>query len=265
MFNLPNLLTAGNLMSGILAILLALSGWLDLAPFAILLGLFFDFLDGFAARLLKVSGSLGKQLDSLADMVTFGVAPGIIMMCVFLVDIDDLAVMTHMYNHLEVSMWINATFSGSGSNYLPLVGLIFPVFSLFRLAKFNIDTRQSDSFIGLPTPAATLLLMTFPLALGYALPTGEILAPIYHWIFNPWVIALLILIVSILMVVEPPLFALKFKHFKLKGNEIRYAFLLISLILILVFKVWSIALIVFLYLILSLVENTFFKKNKNEV
>jgi len=265
MFNLPNLLTAGNLISGIIAILLALSGRLDLAPFAILLGLFFDFLDGFAARLLKVSSPLGKQLDSLADMVTFGVAPGVIMMCVFLVDIDDLAIMTHMYNHQVVSIWVNATIVGSGSNYFPLVALIFPIFSLFRLAKFNIDNRQSDSFIGLPTPAATIALMTFPLALGYALPAGVDQYSVYHWIFNPWVMSISVLLISVLMIVEFPLFALKFKHFKLKGNEMRYSFLLISLGLILVFKVWSLALIVFLYLILSLIENIFFKKNKNEV
>jgi CDP-diacylglycerol--serine O-phosphatidyltransferase len=131
---IPNLLTAGNLIGGILAIIFALTGDLELAPYCILAAALFDFLDGFVARLLKVQSELGKQLDSLADMVTFGVAPGILML-----------------------MILNRSLSSINPDYVFLswFALIIPVFALFRLAKFNLDARQSDSFIGLPTPAMT--------------------------------------------------------------------------------------------------------------
>lgn len=261
MFNLANLFTAANLISGVIAIVLALSGRIDLAPFAVFIGLIFDFLDGFVARLLKTSGELGKQLDSFADMVTFGVAPGVIMLIMLTIDpsllVDGLSV-----NQIQASYvnWFSeidiTTLSG---NYLPFAALLLPFFSMFRLAKFNIDTRQSESFIGLPTPSMTLFFMSFPLVLFYG--SSALLTEI----LNPWLIVGLIIVFGLLMISEIPLFSLKVKSFGWKGNQIRIVFLLISLILILVFKVWSIALIVFLYLILSMIENTFFKTKKNEI
>ena len=264
MFSLPNLLTAGNLLSGVLAILLAVTGRIDLAPYAVFLGLIFDFLDGFAARMLKKSGELGKQLDSLADMITFGVAPGVIMMGVLIVTTADPGEF-YYFSREYYSQWIHHAIHFQDINYLPLVALVIPFFALFRLAKFNIDTRQSDSFIGLPTPANTLFFMSFPLALGVSVRLADVNEQLWTILFDPWLIAACIIVLSVTMVIELPLFSLKFKHFKFKGNEIRYFFLLISLGLILFFKVWAFALIVFLYLILSLIENTFFKKNRNEV
>lgn len=264
MFSLPNLLTAGNLLSGVLAVLLAVTGRIDLAPFAVLLGLLFDFLDGFAARMLKKSGEMGKQLDSLADMITFGVAPGLIMMGVLIVTTADAGEFSY-FSRDYYSQWVHRAIHLKDINYLPLVALTIPFFALFRLAKFNIDKRQSESFIGLPTPANTLLFMSFPLALGVSVRVADINEQLWTFLFNPWLISICIIAFSVLMVVDLPLFSLKFKHFKVKGNGIRYLFLLISLGLILFFKVWAFALIVFLYLILSLVENTFFKKNRNEV
>lgn len=267
MFNVANILTSANLLSGIFSILFAVSGRLDLAVFAIFAGAIFDFLDGFAARLLKTSGELGKQLDSLADMVTFGVAPGVLMMIVLSLDFTMIDFyQSNLSNEVETqfdSWMIDFTKNKlRASNYLPLVGLIIPFFSLFRLAKFNLDSRQTTSFIGLPTPANTLFFTTFPLVLVY----GDISASSFsQFMFNPYVILALIITMSFLMVSEIPLFSLKVKNIKWKGNQIRFTFLLISLVLICVFWLWAIALIVFLYLILSIIENTFFNKESNEV
>ena len=153
---IPNLLTAGNLVGGILAIIFALTGRIDLAPWCIFASAIFDFLDGFAARLLKVQNELGKQLDSLADMVTFGVAPGVIVLLMLnyeIVGIDD--------KFFSV-FGVNFVFD---ENPYPIhfIALLIPVFALFRLAKFNLDTRQTSSFIGLPTPAMTLFFAAIPL------------------------------------------------------------------------------------------------------
>ncbi len=263
MFNLANLFTASNLICGILAIVFALSGRLDLAPIAIFCGLIFDFLDGFIARLMKSSGELGKQLDSFADMITFGVAPGVIMMVVLTVQPGTFESGISIGQiHENYLLWFNSidltTFSG---NYIPLIGLLLPFFAMFRLAKFNIDLRQSESFIGLPTPSMTLFFMVFPLALAYNLSWNEYSI----LLFNPWLILCLIVVFGLLMVSEIPLFSLKVKSFGWQGNQIRIVFLLISLGLILAFRLWSIALIVFLYLILSMIENIFSKTKSNEI
>lgn len=257
MFNLANFCTAANLVSGCLAIVLALTGHLDLAPFAILTGLLFDFFDGFFARILKTSGELGKQLDSLADMVTFGVAPGMIMLVWLATDPTKI----HEFGALDPDIflqWMNDALHFQTSNYLPLVAFMFPFFALFRLANFNIDTRQSHSFIGLPTPAATLFFMSFPLALHFH--PEQLESGLFAWLSQPIFVCTALVVMSILMVSPLPLFALKFKNFGWKGNEIRYTFLLISLGLIPLFGVWSFSLIVFLYLLFSIIQNTFSKQ-----
>ena len=243
---IPNLLTAGNLIGGILAIILTLEGYIDWAPYCILISALFDFLDGFVARLLKVQSELGKQLDSLADMVTFGVAPGVII-----------------YKFMQHSL------QGHGIdnlNWLVYFGFVIPVFALFRLAKFNLDTRQSDSFIGLPTPAMTLFFAAFPLMINDALH------PFTQWkiyfigaLSHPTILIPLIFLMSILMVVELPLFALKFKHFKFKENEIRYIFLTISIILLATLFVWALPIIILLYIILSVINNLTKKQSKDEI
>ena len=259
MFNLANLFTSANLLSGIASILLALTGNLEYAVYAIFAGAFFDFLDGFVARLMNTTGEIGKQLDSLADMVTFGVAPGVIMMVVLTFDVTiDFSPELAQKSTAE---WINSVIDGHFS-IVPIAGMIIPFFSLFRLAKFNLDTRQTTSFIGLPTPANTLFFMTFPLVLVSGVDTSDELT---FLLFSPYVLVPLIIIMGVMMVSEIPLFSLKISFFKFKGNEVRFIFLLISLILILVFKVWAIALIVFLYLILSIIESTFLNNDKNEI
>ena len=268
-------MTAANLLCGIFAVILALAGRIDLAPFAVFIGLFFDFLDGFVARKLGVSGELGKQLDSLADMITFGLAPGVIMMVVLVTSIYmDSYVFAESFPthvHQELLIWVNALFYGvpndmdASIKYLPLAALFIPFMSMFRLAKFNIDTRQSLSFIGVPTPMNTLFFMFFPLIQAQKFDSWKNTDGLYQMLFNPYFIVGLIVIMSILLISELPLFALKFKDFKWKGNEIRYSFLISSLAFILVFLVWSIPIIVFLYLILSVVDNRILKKEYHEI
>ena len=259
MFNLPNLFTAANLISGCIAIILALAGRIDLAPFAIFAGAIFDFFDGFIARKMKIAGEMGKQMDSLADMVTFGLAPGMIM---FMLLISQTSA---GFIGDPLKIWLNQILEGDFSIAYPLIALIIPFFSLFRLAKFNIDTRQTESFIGLPTPANTLFFMSYPLVAFYAGGDSEIMKVVSEFMFHPVSICVVICVMSLLLVSEIPLFSLKFKSFGMKGNEIRYVFLLISLIFILVFKAWALALIVFLYLVLSILENYVLKTKKHEI
>ncbi len=276
MFNIPNLFTAGNMLCGILAILLSVSGRIDLAPFAIFLGAILDFFDGFLARLLKKQGELGKQLDSLADMVTFGLAPGIMMLVVlthtvyksefadlliFNPSIPDNFSTTVFYCFRSwIDHWGTAEFS-----WLPFCALFIPFMSMFRLAKFNIDTRQTVSFIGVPTPANTIFFTAFPLILAQTQnATGWELA-VVDFIFQPLVLIIIIVGMSLLLVSEIPLFALKFKNFKWKGNEIRYTFLIFCAILIPTLLVWSIPIIVLLYIVLSVIENIFFKNKQHEI
>jgi len=268
MINLPNLFTAANLLSGILAILLVFAGRIDLAPFAIFAGAFFDFFDGMLARKLGESGDLGKQLDSLADMVTFGVAPGMIMLVLMSMDVQQYVIDRQTNSvfpervYYDFFQYLNDLINGEISYAVPFFALAIPFFSIFRLAKFNVDLRQTDQFIGLPTPANTLFFMTFPLVLCYGdVSNTELILNIYQ----PEVLAVFCVLMSILLIAEIPLFALKFKQFGWKGNELRYSFLLISAALILVIKTWAIALIVFLYLILSLLNNAFTKRKTDEI
>jgi CDP-diacylglycerol--serine O-phosphatidyltransferase len=273
MFNLPNLFTAGNLICGVLAILLTLAGRIDLAPFAIFAGAFLDFFDGFLARKLKVEGELGKQLDSLADVVTFGVAPGLLMMVVIVVSIypeDRIAGEFASNVHFQLQNWMNAIFYGVPNNmsasiaFLPFWALLIPFFSMFRLAKFNIDTRQTTSFIGVPTPLNALFFTFFPLCLWINFPDWTLSNPWYMVLFNPFVLVAFVIGMSLMLIAPLPLFALKFKSFGWKGNEVRYTFLLLSIGLIPFLQVWAIPLIVFLYLILSASE-ALFKKQHHEI
>lgn len=275
MFNIPNLFTAANLMCGVMSIILILSGRIDIAPFVIFLAAIFDFFDGFLARKLKVSSEMGKQLDSLADMVTFGVAPGLMMMVVIIATIyidgpfytDDFA--SHV--HSQLLNWINAVFydvpnsMDASIKYLPFFGLFLPFMAMFRLAKFNLDTRQTDSFIGVPTPLMTFFFTFFPLILWIDFQTWKFNEGIFFYIFNSYFLVGVIVVMGFLLVAELPLFALKFKHMKWKGNEIRYVFLLTSAILIPTLLVWSIPIIVFLQLILSVIDNIYSKKKLNEI
>lgn len=259
MFNIPNLFTAGNLLSGILAIILAFSGRLELACYLIYFAAVLDFFDGFLARLLNQKSELGKQLDSLADMVTFGVAPGILVFILLIIQTTELTSTIGLtfseHAGLSIYTFLQAINSGQWDLINPIcfAGLIIPFFSLFRLAKFNIDTRQTESFIGLPTPANTLFFTSFPLLMAKYYGTEE--NAVLDFLLTPWVLVVITLIMSILLIVELPLFSLKFKQYKWRGNEMKFIFLASCVILIPLLLAWSIPIIVTLYLILSVIEN----------
>ncbi len=277
LFNIPNLLTAGNMLSGVLCIVFVFMGKFEWAPWFIFLGAIFDFLDGLAARLFNQYSEFGKQLDSLADMITFGVAPGVIMVVVIAISIEmgsypqgeNLSEYAqHVIEKWRLGLFYDSAIQFEGyMKYLPFLGLIIPLFSLFRLAKFNIDTRQSESFIGMPTPIVTMFFATFPMALWwYFSPEGF---PSYfaEVIFQPALVCSLVIVMSLSLVSEIPLFSFKFKHFGWKGNQVRYIFLLLSLILIVMTKVWAIAIIVFLYPVMSLLTQKpeIQNEEKNEI
>lgn len=282
MFNIPNLITASNMLCGVFAIILAFAGRIDIAPYFIFLAAVLDFFDGFAARLLKQQGELGKQLDSLADMISFGLAPGIIILVV-LVSQTQFVVPESLFWHREylpssfgegaamkpvlasLNSWRTSLFELKNINWLPFVALIIPFFSLFRLAKFNIDTRQSESFIGLPTPANTIFFMAFPLLLSQYGGTTGWEHDLIMWLVQPIVLIPIIVIMSLLLVSELPLFALKFKHFKWKGNGTRYVFLISCGILISTLLIWSIPIIVLLYLLLSFIQHILRKNRTHEI
>jgi CDP-diacylglycerol--serine O-phosphatidyltransferase len=277
MFNLPNLITSANMLCGIFSILLSIFGRIDLAPYPIFFGAIFDFFDGFTARIFNIKSELGKQLDSLADMITFGLAPGIMMMMLLVIigfnqkveNIEFNSVNNFVESFFDTIKaanhdmiffsWFSSILRFEAQNFIPLIALLIPFFSMFRLAKFNIDTRQNEGFIGLNTPANTLLMCTFPLILNQTYENESILFSLKNFVLQIEFIVPLIIFCSLLLVSEIPFFSLKFKHFKWKDNEIRYLFLIICLILIPITLFWSLGLIVILYLILSIVDNKFIK------
>lgn len=258
--HIPNAITCGNLFCGCLAIMDIFTGSLsDLRWAAYLVGIaaVLDFFDGFAARLLRVHSDIGKQLDSLADMVTFGVVPGAMMFQLMrssYYQFPPEGIADHISDHY--------CFSSLFPNWIFYPAFLITIFSGIRLAKFNVDTRQTDSFIGVPTPANAMLICSFPLILTYQ--PDFLGMNMQSIIINPWFLLSVTLIMSYLLVAELPLFALKFKHFKWNGNEIRFIFLGLCLLLLIIFKFVGIPIIIFLYVVLSVINNLLIKK-KHEV
>lgn len=214
------MLTLCNALCGCVGISLIAEGQIIIACWLVFVALFFDFFDGFVARLLNVKSEIGKQLDSLADAITFGVLPAFIAQ----------------------NLWTR-TASTDFFIYFPF---ILALFSILRLAKFNIDTRQSDSFIGIPTPANAMLWASFPLILHYqnSFFSEEILT-------NSHFLMPMIVLMSFLLVAEIPLFALKFKDFSWRNNQMKYTFLLVSFLALLVLQFWAIPVIILLYVVFS--------------
>ena len=241
--NIPNLLTLCNLFCGCIAIVFAFEGNLVWSAYMVGIACVFDFLDGMVARLLNVKSEIGKQLDSLADMVSFGVVPGVFM-----------------YFLLRGTFMFNAphSFNGGVANYkilLPHVGFLITIFSAVRLAKFNLDTRQSDSFIGLPTPANTIFIVSLPFFFE-----GVTKYISLEYILNPLLFICITVISSFLLIAPIPLFALKFKNFRWADNKVRYIFLALALALLIIFKFVGIPLVIVLYILLSLINNLISKK-----
>lgn len=230
---LPNLLTLFNLLSGSIAVVCAVNNQIQFTVFFVVLGIFFDFFDGFVARILNVQSELGKQLDSLADMVTSGLVPGIVM----------------------TQMLLRA----SGSKplifvdtipYFALLGFCITLASCYRLANFNIDIHQTENFIGLPTPANTLLILSIALmkvSKGYAY---------VNFLFDyKYSLVLLTFLSCYLLNANIKLFGLKFKNFVFVGNELKYVFILVSILFILVLKLAALPAIIVLYVVLSMIKN----------
>ena len=225
--HIPNTITCCNLISGCIATYWAFCGNYEMALLFIIIGAVFDFFDGMSARLLGVSSPIGKELDSLADDITFGFAPSAIIfsyLCTF---------------HIHLL-------------FVPFLAFVMAAFSALRLAKFNLDERQALGFIGLPTPANALFW-------------GALIVGAGDWIstlpYAPYLILLGTFISCYLLIAEIPMFALKFKHWGWKGNEIKYIFILSCVPLLLLLGVSGIAIIIAWYILLSIITTKLNPKN----
>lgn len=230
--NIPNSITCCNLISGCIATYNAFLGDIRMALLWIIVGAVFDFFDGMSARLLKVSSPIGKELDSLADDITFGFAPSAIIFY-------ELSIMEYPSELLMLKP------------YLPYFAFVMAAYSALRLAKFNLDERQSLGFIGLPTPANALFwgalfvgAQNFMESTAYMLP----------------VVLLMICVSCWLLIAEVPMFALKFKQWGWKGNEVKYIFLISCLPLLMIFGITAFSVIIAWYVVLSVVVNLRNKK-----
>jgi len=228
--HIPNMITCCNLISGCIATYWAFCGVWDVALLFIVIGAVFDFFDGMSARLLGVSSPIGKELDSLADDITFGFAPSAI-------------IFDFMKGGVEYLPW----------HYLIYIAFLMAAFSALRLAKFNLDERQSMGFIGLPTPANALFWGALLVGAGDWLLSSPYLyyAVVAGMLLSCW-----------LLVSEVPMFALKFKSWGFKGNEIKYVFVLTSAVLIILFNIIGIAIVIAWYILLSILTNCFNNNNK---
>ncbi len=290
--NPANVLTFGNLLLGFSAILCVTFGRIDLASVCLLSAMLCDFFDGMLARLLGVDGELGKQLDSLADVVSFGIAPGAIMFVMIVVGIDleslnktsvDASFCPINFNefvrvklmewsdaffynpndanymHQGCSIHLESNVYNASIKYLPFVAGIIPLFAMIRLANFNTDDRQKTSFRGIPTPLMTFFVLFFSLYFHLEKEHWFDHASWVRSIFDCYTLAIISVFISIAMILPIPMISLKFKVFSFRKNVLRYAFLLTSLISIFLFHLWSIPIILLLYLITSIGQMVFFK------
>lgn len=222
--HIPNVLTLSNLLCGCIGILLAREFPLYVPAYLVWLACVFDFFDGFAARMLKTTSSIGKELDSLADMVSFGVLPSMVMFT-----------------------WLEKSAPGT---YIPYIAFLIALFSALRLAKFNVDENQTDSFIGLPTPANALFI------------TGLVFldAPFNFITSSTTSLAVISILFSLLLVAPLDLFALKFKNFGWSDNKLKFTFIGLSVLLLGWKQAEAVPLIILLYIILSLGTRVFARK-----
>ena len=241
---IPNTITSLNLLSGCISILLSFEGYLLAAVYLIFLAAILDFFDGMSARLLNVYSVLGKELDSLADVVSFGVAPGFIVFQMMKVA---------LYGSEQIPYF---EFISAKDYLFLLIPFIIPIFSAIRLAKFNIDERQTDSFIGLPTPANALFFVSLFIVTQTNTNDG-----VLSLFFNRYFLSVLVIVFSYLLVAEFPMFSLKFKNMGLRDNKIRFLFIGLSAILLILLHSIAVPVIIILYLILSAINNWVYKLN----
>ncbi len=245
MKSIPNMITCLNLFSGSLACILAIEHNYTGAFIFIVFAAIFDFLDGFAARLLKAFSPIGKELDSLADVVSFGLAPGLLVFS-FLQKIEEAAS-------------INAS--------IHFLGLLLPIFAALRLAKFNIDTRQTNSFLGLPVPANALFWSALVPTLNNNIFGEEFNINVFNYQIenisriiegNEWglcaFIICLVIVFCLLMVSELPMFSLKFKSYGWKGNEMQYILIILTILLVIFFHLFGVSLCILAYILMSAIN-----------
>ena len=238
---IPNFVTLLNLLCGSIAVVFVVNNHFTLAAIFVFLGIFFDFFDGLLARKLNVQSELGIQLDSLADMVTSGLVPGLIMYKL-------LELATNTNGITITDDWSDSGYwSGVNVSFLPFLGLLITLSSAYRLARFNIDEDQQTYFKGLPTPANALLVLSLPLILEFQ--NNDL---INATILNPWFLVVLTLLSTYLLNSPIKLFALKFKSYGFKTNAVRYIFLILSVVLLIVLQFAAIPLVILLYILLSL-------------
>ncbi|CAN1574809.1 PssA Phosphatidylserine synthase [Flavobacteriaceae bacterium] len=235
--HIPNTITLLNLFCGCIAVVFVSKDQFEMAFFFVCLGIFLDFFDGFFARLFKVSGPLGLQLDSLADMVTSGVVPGYVMF--------------KMMQSSSVAM------SEGYLQFFPFLGFIITLGSCMRLAKFNIDTRQTDSFIGLPTPANALFILSLPLVKEYYAADSLFVLEI---LTEKWFLLSVALFSAYILNAEIPLFSLKIKKFNFKDNALQIIFLIISVLMLVFLQYLGVTLVIVFYVLLSVLNNKLAKK-----
>lgn len=239
--HIPNTITSLNLLSGCISIVLAFEGYILFAVYMIFLAAIFDFMDGMSARLLKAYSVVGKELDSLSDVVSFGVAPSVIIFHMMKIS---------LFNTVHLPPIENLDFT-------EIIFLLIPFFiaiiSGVRLAKFNVDERQTENFIGLAVPASAIFFVS--LYLVSIITTNDLLLSLLK---NHFVLSAITILFSLLMVAELPMFSLKLKNLGLKGNKIRYLFIVLSVILLISLHTLAIPLIILVYILLSAINNWIF-------
>jgi CDP-diacylglycerol--serine O-phosphatidyltransferase len=210
--HIPNALTCANLFSGCIGIVYAFNGDLKTVAFFVLISGIFDFFDGFAARLLHTKSAIGKELDSLADMISFGFLPGVVMFQLL----------------------------GGSTNHLAYAGFLIAIFSALRLAKFNIDERQTEEFVGLNTPMNTFFIISLPY-----------LADQFTWVTNTYILLAITIICSLLLVSEIKLFSMKINGLNWRKNKFKFIFLILSIVLFAFLKFAALPIILILYILFS--------------
>lgn len=238
--HIPNTLTLLNLLSGSIAVIFVLNDDFITASLLVFLGIFFDFFDGFVARKLHVQSELGLQLDSLADMVTCGLVPGLVMYKLFVLS-------DGTWGHSDVDLF---KFNMSHINVLPILGLFITLASAYRLAKFNLDEDQQTYFKGLPTPANALFIISLPLIMEFQ--NNDLINTI---ILNEWFLIITTVVSCYMLNSGIKLFALKFKDWRFKTNATRYIFILLCGLFIIVLQFAAIPIIILTYIAMSLLDN----------
>lgn len=227
--HIPNTITCCNLLSGCVSILFTCYNHLLWASAMIFIAAVFDFFDGFAARMLNAKSPIGAELDSLSDVISFGVAPSFIL--------------AWFMSKLGIGWWIHDV------NIFPMLAFIIAAFAAVRLAKFNIDTRQSHNFIGLPVPTVGLFIASLPFML-FSIGSDTLL---YQVVMNPYFLLAMVAVFSWLMISEVPFFSFKIKNLKFNDNVLRYFVVIFAVIAVIIMKLAALPFVFLFYILLSVI------------